>query len=62
MLQTIMLCRLAITIDFIGALIKPMLLHKGEVSALKEFRMIFCHTSYEIFALGRPALALFLLC
>ena len=35
-----MLCRLAVTVDFIGALIKPMLLHIGEVSALKEFRII----------------------
>ena len=37
MLQAIMLCRLAITIDFIGALIKSMLSHMGIVRALKEF-------------------------
>ena len=32
-----MLCRLAITIDFIYALIKSMLSHMGIVRALKEF-------------------------
>ena len=35
-----MLFRLAITIDFLGALIKSMLSHMGIVRELKEFRNV----------------------